>query len=584
MSSEQNPPKVFISYSHDSQEHRLRVYELLRKLRADGIHCVTDHTQMSPPEGWQAWMEDRIKEADFTLVVCTETYRRRAERKEQPGVGLGVTWEATLITNEIYQNASRNTKFIPVLFSEEDITHRPAWLGQVSYYRVDLEDGYELLVRHLTNQPLFEEPPVAPRVRELPPITRQKDFDEAGKVEVNDLLSSRLPSVFRISDALVAADEHISVSVDLDAQGDENAFAFSLIFDTAHLKFIEAVLGKDANNATLNVNTALSTAGQIGLAMALPTGQCITAGKNKKLITVNFHIQTGKTLNESNIRFGDQPIAREIASSQANKLSASWLPCLIRIPSQPKIIALPKPRLRHKNFTEDLGNGVKLEMIAIPGGSFLMGSEDFETTKPVHKVTLSPFHIGKFQVTQAQWKAVMGNNPSHFKGDTLPVEQVSWDDAVSFCEKLSKQTGKTYRLPTEAEWEYSCLAGSTGKYCFGDDEALLKDYAWYGEPFMGKTHPVGEKLPNNWGLHDMHGNVWEWCQDWYDKIYYAELAKQGEAINPQGPANGEYRVLRGGSWNHAQGLARAVFRHGNRPATRNLDLGFRVLCCRPPSS
>lgn len=129
---EPNPPKVFISYSHDSPEHRLRVYELLRKLRADGIHCVTDHTMMSPPEGWQAWMEDRIKEVDYTLVVCTETYRRRAERKEQPGVGLGVTWEATLITNEIYRNASRNTKFIPVLFTQEDVAHRPVWLDKAA--------------------------------------------------------------------------------------------------------------------------------------------------------------------------------------------------------------------------------------------------------------------------------------------------------------------------------------------------------------------------------------------------------------------------------------------------------------------
>ena len=233
--------------------------------------------------------------------------------------------------------------------------------------------------------------------------------------------------------------------------------------------------------------------------------------------------------------------------------------------------------------TIDLGSGVKLEMIAIPGGSFLMGSEDFTNTKPVHKVALLPFHIGKFQVTQAQWKAVMKTNPSHFKGDNLPVEQVSWDDAVSFCEKLSKQTGQTYRLPTEAEWEYACLAGSTGKYCFGDDESLLKDYAWYAGNSDRQTHPVGEKLPNNWGLHDMHGNVWEWCQDWYGSNYYAELAKQGEAINPQGPAKGDYRVLRGGSWFDLQMDARAVYRDSNLAANRLSDIGFRVVAARPPS-
>ena len=235
--------------------------------------------------------------------------------------------------------------------------------------------------------------------------------------------------------------------------------------------------------------------------------------------------------------------------------------------------------------TIDLGSGVKLEMIAIPGGSFLMGSEDFDdTNKSVHPVTLSPFHIGKFQVTQAQWQAVMKTNPSHFKGDNLPVENVSWNEAVSFCEKLSKQTGQTYRLPTEAEWEYACLAGSTGKYCFGDDEALLKDYAWYNKNSGDKTHPVGEKLPNNWGLYDMHGNVWEWCSDWYGKNYYAELAKQGEAVNPQGPADGDYRVLRGGSWFFSRMFARAVCRNYVLAAVRISNIGFRVVVARPPSS
>lgn len=254
------------------------------------------------------------------------------------------------------------------------------------------------------------------------------------------------------------------------------------------------------------------------------------------------------------------------------------------IQPSPRIVAPPKPKLVHQNFTEDLGNGVKLEMIAIPGGSFLMGSEDFDNTKPVHSVKLSPFHIGKFQVTQAQWKALMGNNPSHFKGDTLPVEQVSWTDAFEFCLKLSEKTGNEYRLPTEAEWEYACLAGSTGKYCFGDDEALLKDYAWFRENSGDKTHPVGEKKPNNWGLHDMHGNVWEYCSDWYDENYYAELSKKGEAVNPQGPANGIHRVLRGGSWRDLPLGARAVYRSSRHPASRFFNPGFRVVVARPPSS
>jgi len=498
MPSEQNPPKVFISYSHDSQEHRLRVYELLKKLREDGILCVTDHTVMSPPEGWQAWMEDRIKEADFTLVVCTETYRRRAERKEQPGVGLGVTWEATLITNEIYQNASRNTKFIPVLLSQEDVTHRPVWLEQVSYYRVDLEDGYELLLRHLTNQPLFEEPPVAAKVRELPPITRKKAFDE--------------PEIKTSSQKVQQPEAKISAEANTTATPAEKP------------------------NSTKS-NTS-------------PTS--VTLEMENARVAYTVPSSTGAGLIE-----GSPIEIYRVASGEQRS---------------------------HSNFTEDLGNGVKLEMIAIPGGSFLMGSEDFENTKPVHKVTLSPFHIGKFQVTQQQWQAVRGENPSHFKGNNLPVESISWNDATRFCLKLSEKTGKEYRLPTEAEWEYACLAGSTGKYCFGDDEALLEKYAWYRKNSGKQTHPVGEKLPNDWGLHDMHGNVWEWCQDWYDANYYAELAKQGEAVNPQGSAYGELRVLRGGSWDVDLLIARAVYRNNDLPAFRFGNFGFRVVCSCPPSS
>ena len=507
MPLESTPPKVFISYSHDSQEHRLRVYELLRKLRADGIFCVTDHTLMSPPEGWQAWMEDRIKEADFTLVVCTETYLRRAERKEQPGVGLGVTWEATLITNEIYKNASRNTKFIPVVFSLEDVAHRPGWLGQVSYYRVDLDDGYELLLRHLTNQPLFDEPPVAAKIRSLPPLNRLKDFNEGEK----EGKESSLPQ---------------------DVQPSETKIE-------AKAKAAETVTTPPKKPDTTPSNTPI------------PTSVTLEMKHARVADTVFTQIHSGK---------------------------------IEGVPVEFYRIAASGGQKGHSNFTEDLGNGVKLEMIAIPGGSFQMGSEDFRDTEPVHQVALSPFHIGKFQVTQAQWQAVMGNNPSHFKSNNLPVEQVSWQDAFEFCLKLSDKTGNEYRLPTEAEWEYACRAGSTGKYCFGDDDPLLNDYAWYQSNSDGKPHLVGEKKANGWGLHDMHGNIWEWCSDWYSDYYYGELTRQGEAVNPQGPVNGEYRVLRGGSWYSEPLALRAASRNCINTASRVNFISFRVVVCRHPSS
>lgn len=226
-----------------------------------------------------------------------------------------------------------------------------------------------------------------------------------------------------------------------------------------------------------------------------------------------------------------------------------------------------------KNFTEPLGNGVSLEMIALPGGTFQMGSNEYDNEKPIHPVTLSPFHIGKYQVTQAQWQAVMRDNPSYLKGDNLPVEQVSWEMATDFCRQLSEKTGKEYRLPTEAEWEYACRAGSTTRYCFGDDDAKLEKYAWYYENAEGKTHPVGERLPNDWGLHDMHGNVWEWCQDWYDKNYYRQSPKE----NPPGPSLGEHRVVRGGSWGFIS-LCRSANRNWLAPGSFDHILGFRVCC------
>ncbi len=169
-----------------------------------------------------------------------------------------------------------------------------------------------------------------------------------------------------------------------------------------------------------------------------------------------------------------------------------------------------------KKLTADLGGGVKMEMVLIPAGEFKMGSPDSDKDaltleKPQHRVRITkPFYLGKFLVTQEQWEAVMGNNPSQFKGPKNPVEMVSWEDCQKFLGKLnaksSSGTGK-FQLPSEAQWEYACRAGSKTRYCFGDDETPLGDYAWYGKNSGNTTHPVGEKKPNAWGLYDMYGNV-----------------------------------------------------------------------------
>jgi formylglycine-generating enzyme required for sulfatase activity len=227
-----------------------------------------------------------------------------------------------------------------------------------------------------------------------------------------------------------------------------------------------------------------------------------------------------------------------------------------------------------KELAVDLGGGVKMEMVLVPAGSFMMGSDERTCDKPVHKATITkPFYLGKYEVTQEQWEAVMGSNPSGFKGPKNPVETVSWDDCQVFLVKLNAKTGGQggkFVLPTEAQWEYACRAGSTTQYCFGDDEARLRDHAWYRANSESKTHPVGKKKPNAWGLYDMHGNVWEWCQDWYG-AYGAEAV-----TDPSGPATGSTRVFRGGNWFYPAKLCRSAPRYFYEPGRRSHALGLRV--------
>jgi formylglycine-generating enzyme len=228
---------------------------------------------------------------------------------------------------------------------------------------------------------------------------------------------------------------------------------------------------------------------------------------------------------------------------------------------------------------EALADPIKaIEFVLIKGGCFQMGDtfgDSQADENPVHAVCVDDFYMGKYEVTQGQWQSVMGNNPSFFKncGEKCPVEQVNWNDIQEFIKKLNAKTGKKYRLPTEAEWEYAARSGGKKeKYAGTNSDAELGKYAWYSANSGGSVHPSGQKQPNSLGLYDMTGNVWEWCQDWYGENYYSQSPRK----NPSGPQSGTRRVLRGGAWLFEPAGIRAATRYGLTPASRSDLYGFRL--------
>ncbi len=240
-----------------------------------------------------------------------------------------------------------------------------------------------------------------------------------------------------------------------------------------------------------------------------------------------------------------------------------------------------------KDFVEDLANGITLEMVQIPGGTFMMGSPEGEADRgkeesPQHQVKVPGFFMGKYEITQAQYKAIMDSNPSNFKGEKRPVEEVSWDDAVEFCKKLSQKTAKTYRLPSEAEWEYACRAGTKTPFSFG--ETITTELVNYNGNFPYGSAPKGEyrqettdvvKFPrNSFGLYDMHGNVWEWCQDIYNSNYQ-DAPKDGSAWLTGKDNN--MKLLRGGSWADNARYCRSANRPRFARSVRDRNVGFRVV-------
>jgi len=272
----------------------------------------------------------------------------------------------------------------------------------------------------------------------------------------------------------------------------------------------------------------------------------------------------------------DKPAAPNLPEPEQEE-KAQIVAANLPVSPGPALLSGSKPG---KETVIDLGDGVEMEFVWIPPGEFTMGSPSGEKGRkadegPIRNVTISKgFWMGKYEVSQEQYAQMTGENPSKFKGDHHPVERVSWDDGAAFCRVLTTKTGKAFRLPTEAEWEYACRAGTTTIYHAGENESDLAKAGWYKGNSGGMTHPVGKKEPNAWGLHDMHGNVWEWCWDWYGSY------SSGSQADPRGPASGKRRVYRGGSWSRfdGAGYCRAARRSVNYfPGHPDAaGIGFRV--------
>jgi formylglycine-generating enzyme required for sulfatase activity len=227
------------------------------------------------------------------------------------------------------------------------------------------------------------------------------------------------------------------------------------------------------------------------------------------------------------------------------------------------------------------------DMLLIQGGRFMMGDKE-EVDAPLHEVTVSSFMIDKYLVTQELYQKVMGENPARWKGEKNPIEQVRWSDAVKFCNRRSQLEGLQpcydlttwqcdfgatgYRLPTEAEWEYACRANTTTPFFFGENGAKLGDYAWFDKNSGGRPRPVGQKLPNPWGLYDICGNVWEWCNDFYQVDYYKQSPKQ----DPRGPQQGATKVVRGGAWRFKEESCRSGYRYNENPGYADVCFGYDI--------
>ena len=556
-------PRVFLSYSHDSDDHKAWVRQLAARLRVGGVEVTLDQWQLRFGEDVVRFMDLGIRDADRVLMVCTANYVAKAEERKG-----GAGYEGMIVTGHVAR-ATDTIKFVPIVRDNAAEPLIPAFLGQRLWvdFRDDgrFEQRLEDLLRELHGVPLHQPPPLGRN-----PFAGPAGPEPPGSGE--------------------------------SVGGDNSLGSGGSIGSEESVGGEESARGGDPFGGD-----PVGGGGSMGGGEAAGRGQVVGGSEPAG---------PGPVIGGRKAAAREQAVGgREAAGAAPARppaAAASPQPLALR----PLTVTTARLRREGNQWqTErqevnvqacdlELGEGESLRLIQIPAGDFLMGSPANEPERsadegPQYRVRLDGFLLGQTSVTQAQWQQVAGwpklkldlsAIPSRFKGARRPVEQVNWLEAMEFCRRLSERSGHTFSLPSEAQWEYACRAGSTTPFAFGDTITpelanYNGDFTYANGPkgqFRGETTDVASFPANAWGLHDMHGNVREWCLDHWHPNYQGAPTDgsawlDGEGLNPENN-NETSRLLRGGSWSSSSGYCRSALRYHSQPGYAYSFVGFRVVC------
>ena len=531
-------PRVFLSYSHDSEAHRAWVRRLAERLLEGGVEVTLDQWDLPFGADVVRFMELGIRDADRVLMVCTANYVAKAEERKG-----GAGYEGMIITGHVAR-ATDTIKFAPIVRDHAGETLVPGFLGQRLWldFRDDglFEERLEELLRELHGAPRYPKPPLGRNPFAGP------ELEGAAKVQQSPHTT---PGTSR------GSRETAGKRQEAGAQQEAKGAAASAAGGTP-----APVSAPEGNPAPVSAPPAAPDLPITPAAGAPPVSTPAAAAKPPPLALSPLKVTTASLRHEG----------------------GRW--------------QVDHQEVRVDACDVDLGEGESLRLIQIPAGDFLMGSLASEPQRsanegPQHRVWLGGFLLGQAPVTQAQWGVVarwpevkldLKPDPSRFKGARRPVEDVSWDQAMEFCRRLSQRTGFLFTLPSEAQWEYACRAGTTTPFAFGDTiTPELANYdatSSYADGPEGRcrqqTTDVASFPANGWGLHDMHGNVWEWCLDtWYGS--YEGAPTDG---SPWLMGTDSSKLLRGGSWFYDPGICRSAYRNNFLPDYAFNAVGFRVVC------